>query len=66
MGTEHPKWCEETGDPKRSDWGLSTRSGAKKTMGCVETYWSTSPVCGAGTGRHRKARSFIPILSGLT
>jgi hypothetical protein len=30
LGTEHPKRCEETGDPKRSDWGLSTRSGAKK------------------------------------
>jgi len=24
---------QETGDPKRSDWGLSTRSGAKKNKG---------------------------------
>ena len=24
---------QETGDPKRSDWGLSTRSGAKKIKG---------------------------------
>jgi hypothetical protein len=28
--------------PAAKQWGLSTRSGAKKTRGCAETYWSTS------------------------
>ena len=48
---------KETGDPKRSDWGLSSRSGAKKTRACAETYWSTS---------HKQARRLTKRLGKRT
>jgi hypothetical protein len=63
-----PRFVLDQGNrgPAAKQWGLSTRSGAKKTRGCAEAYCSTSPVCRADTGRHKQHRSLTKRLGKRT